>query len=98
MELLLSDSALSDLKEIKSFYHDQGVPNVALEHIKTVLSKAENLLTHPGMGRVVPEFNEPNIRELIVNPYRVVYLQGKDYIQIIRVWISKRIIKTMMIN
>lgn len=82
---MLSDSALSDLKDIKSYYHDQVVPNVGLKPIKIVLSKAENLLTHPEIGRVVPEFNEPNVRELIVNPYRVVYLQGKNYIQIIRV-------------
>ena len=89
MELLISDSALSDFKDIKSYYPDQGVPNVGLEQIKMVLSKAENLLTHPGMERVVPEFNEPNVREMLVNPYRVVYLQGKNYIQIIRVWRSE---------
>jgi plasmid stabilization system protein ParE len=29
---------------------------------------------HPELGRVVPELNQPSIRERIVSPYRLVYL------------------------
>ena len=48
----------------------------------------------PEIGRLVPEFQMPQIRDVIHSPFRVVYtLNGVD-IQIIRVWRSERTIKS----
>ncbi|BBU70858.1 hypothetical protein ICHIJ1_07770 [Fluviibacter phosphoraccumulans] len=41
-------------------------------------------------GRVVPEFNLDNIRELIHAPFRVVYLRQATETVLIRIWRSER--------
>jgi plasmid stabilization system protein ParE len=39
---------------------------------------AGRLARHPQMGRVVPEYEDPSIRELIVASYRVIYRFDAD--------------------
>ncbi|MEW6236617.1 MAG: type II toxin-antitoxin system RelE/ParE family toxin [Candidatus Omnitrophota bacterium] len=38
-----------------------------------ILHSLEILKNYPQLGRVVPEFNQPSIRELIYHNYRIVY-------------------------
>lgn len=40
---------------------------------KNILQAIERLETFPHMGRIVPEYNNPDIRELIYQNYRIVY-------------------------
>jgi plasmid stabilization system protein ParE len=47
------------------------------------------------MGRIVPEYGLPSLRELIHPPYRIVYLLKADEVQVIRVWRSERLLKLM---
>jgi len=50
------------------------------------------LQEHPRMGRVVPEFNQQDLHEVIVSPYRIIYRlkDDLDLIEIIRVWHAAR--------
>ncbi|MEW6102492.1 MAG: type II toxin-antitoxin system RelE/ParE family toxin [bacterium] len=50
---------------------------------RKVLESIENLMEFPKMGRIVPEYNKPNIRELIYQNYRIVYRIGKNIIYIL---------------
>jgi toxin ParE1/3/4 len=86
-----SESALSDLINIKEYYIEQGAPDVGENFVIDIFEHVETLARHPDIGRIVPEFNEVHIRELIHSPFRVVYLRGES-IQIIRVWRSERIL------
>lgn len=92
MNVAFSDSALSDLENIKKYYREQGVSEVGENFIVDIFKHIETLTDHPDAGRIVPEFNENHIRELIHSPFRVVYLRGKISIQIIRVWRSERLL------
>ena len=47
----------------------------------------------PEMGRIVPEFNNENLREIIRPPYRIVYRRQKIKISIVRIWRSERLLK-----
>ncbi len=38
-----------------------------------LIEKTKVLGDHPLTGRIVPEFGDPTIRELILRPYRIVY-------------------------
>jgi plasmid stabilization system protein ParE len=38
-----------------------------------IVQGVERLASFPESGRVVPERNDPQLREVIVRPYRVVY-------------------------
>ena len=43
-----------------------------------IVAAVERLSRHPKLGRVVPEYEDETIRELIVGNYRVVYrLRGQ---------------------
>ena len=58
-----------------------------------IFEHIETLAEHPSTGRVVPEFQDDSVRELIHSPFRVVYLRESESINIIRVWRSERLLK-----
>ncbi len=86
MKVFFSESALSDLEEIKKYYLSEGVPHVGERFIVSIIEHAETLQDNPDIGRMVPEFQESNIRELIHPPFRIVYLRESSSIHVIRVW------------
>ena len=88
MEILISDSAFGDLESIKEYYSEQNVLNIGQEFVVSNFEHIQTLLDYPSIGRIVPEFNEEHIREIIHLPFRIVYLRGATSIQIIRVWRS----------
>ena len=44
------------------------------------------LIDHPHSGRTVPTYDDPNLRELIVYPYRLIYRVLPDRIDVIAVF------------
>ena len=90
MKLYFSKSAFEDFESIKGYYLEEGVPEVGKQFVSSIVEHAEKLLDNPDIGRMVPEFEEPKIRELIHPPFRVVYLREVISIHIIRVWRSER--------
>lgn len=90
MRLELAQSALSDLLAVKAWYIEQGVPHIGQQFVTDIMAAAQRLTTQPDCGRMVPEFNQANIREIILPPFRVVYLREADCISLIRVWRSER--------
>lgn len=45
------------------------------------------------MGRTVPEFEDPDIREIIYSKYRVIYRLRGDMLEITRIIHGSRILK-----
>src|SRR5438067_1862434 len=64
--------AEKDLGEIET-YISKDSPFYARRLIENILTRVEFLHHFPEIGRVVPEFNNNNIRELIEGNYRIVY-------------------------
>jgi plasmid stabilization system protein ParE len=93
VNISFSESAINDLKNIKEYYSEQGVPHIGHGFVASILEHVETLSLHPDLGRVVPEFNDESIRELIHSPFRVVYLRDIKLIKVIRVWRSERLLK-----
>ena len=93
MKIFVANSAYSDLEAIKEYYEAEGVPQVGKAFLETILKHIETLADNPSIGRVVPEFGEERIRELIHSPFRIVYLREQDSIHVIRVWRSERLLK-----
>lgn len=64
--------ARADLAEVHDFIaRDSEV--FALATAEQIVAAAERLTAHSRIGRVVPEYDLPALRELIVGNYRVVY-------------------------
>lgn len=92
MAISFAESALRDLEEVRAWYRDQGVPEVGVRLVGEVFQRVEVLADHPDMGRVVPEFDQPFLRELIHPPFRIVYRRDSRQVRIVRVWRSERLL------
>ncbi len=84
--------SIEDLAAIKSKIAEDN-PVAARNMVKSIRKKIERLKDFPESGRIVPEFENPKLREVIVSPYRVVYRIAGPEIHIIRIWHSKQEIK-----
>jgi toxin ParE1/3/4 len=98
VEISFSKSAISDLEDIKAYYLELDIPAVGNDFIASIFQHIRTLADHPDIGRVVPEFTENHIRELIHPPYRIVYLRGLGALQIIRIWRSERLLEINQVN
>lgn len=90
-KVFLSDEALTDLERIVAYiaFHN---PEAARRMGDQLLDAAESLAELPERGRVVPEFWRPEIREIIVRSYRIIYRVSKrdGSVEIIRFWHGAR--------
>ena len=93
MKVFIANSAYSDLENIEYYYEEEGVPHVGRNFINEIIKHVQALIDNPDIGRVVPEFGEDKIRELIHRPFRIVYLRERNSIHVIRVWRSERLLK-----
>ena len=93
MNISFSKSAIEDLEYIKEYYLEQDVPQIGHDFVVAIIEHIETLSRHPDIGRVVPEFNDELIRELIHPPFRIVYLRESKSVNIIRIWRSERLLK-----
>ncbi len=93
IRITFAESAVQNLEELQDWYAEQDVPEVGQRFVTEVLEKVAGLSDFPERGRVVPEFAQPAIRELIHPPFRVVYRRESSRIRVIRVWRSERLLK-----
>jgi len=88
-----AELALRDLEGIRAWYAEQGVPEVGDRLVAEIFQQLERLVEHPELGRVVPEFDQPFLRELIHPPFRIVYRRDPVRIRVVRVWRSERLLR-----
>ncbi len=93
VSVIFAESAILDLEEIRDYYLEQQVPDVGECFLQEIITLIESLPTYPDRGRIVPEFNQPLLRELIHPPFRIVYRRNNQKISIVRIWRSERLLK-----
>lgn len=89
--LIWSPSARLDLIDLSS-YIAESRPEVARRFVQSVFKTIKHLSDFPESGRMVPEFNDPNLREVMRKPCRIVYRIKADQniIEIARIWHAAR--------
>ncbi len=92
-QVKLAESALSDLAGIQEWYTAEGVPEVGDRLVAAIFQRADGLADQPDIERIVPEFGEPFLRELIHPPFRIVYRRDPPCVRIVRVWRSERLLR-----
>lgn len=60
-------------------------PNYARRFVEKIFKAVEKLTDHPKIGRRVPEADRNDVRELIFQNYRIIYLTRPDSIYIVTV-------------
>lgn len=89
--VILSPKAVEDLERIIR-YIALSSPEAARKVGQNLLNKTKQLSQFPFKGQKVPEFNSPDIRQIILKPYRVVYRveEDKKRISVARFWHSSQ--------
>ncbi len=78
-----------DLKQIHDYIARDSklyAKKVSLE----IIEKTETLNSFPKAGRIVPEIEDPNIRELFIYSFRLIYEIFPDKIEVLTLIHSKR--------
>ncbi len=91
--ITFAESAMADLEDILAWYTEQQVPEDGNHQIKEIIQQIESLRDQPERGRIVPEFNNKTLREIIRPPYRIVYRLQKSKVSIVWIWRSERLLK-----
>ena len=89
-EIRVAASAVADLEAIPAWYTEQGARAVGKRLVSEIIERIEDLAEHPDLGRVVPEFDQPFLREIVHPPFRIVYRREPGSVRIVRVWRGER--------
>lgn len=85
MRIIWSPTSKIKINDILEYISEDN-PGVALNLIDDFELKIEKLKENPELGRVLPEINNTNIRELIVHDnYGIIYEVNPDIIEILTV-------------
>ena len=97
--LIWSPKSLRQLDEIAEYIAIDS-PTQAKRVVQRVLAKAERLTTSPGIGAVVSEFPNDNVREIIVFRFRVLYrfVKADDLVRIVGVVHGARLLNENLIE
>lgn len=80
-----TSQAVEDIGSIAEFISQDSTHYASL-FVSDILAAAERLERFPKIGRVVPEFNDSSIREIILGDYRIVYRLKNDVAVILTVF------------
>ncbi len=91
MRIIWSPLAVDRASEIAD-YIAQDKPSAAEKWIDTIFSKVEQLKSSPEIGRILPEINDSQFRELIYGNYRIIYRIEPKQISILTIRHGRQIL------
>ncbi|MEM1041784.1 MAG: type II toxin-antitoxin system RelE/ParE family toxin [Bacteroidota bacterium] len=89
MRVHWTNKALDQLLGIREQIAERS-PRAANRLVERLATRAEQLDLFPRSGRVVPEYEQENVREVIERPYRVIYRVKPEQVDILSVIHSRR--------
>ena len=89
MRVVWSPRATSRAAEIVD-YIARGRPQAALDWIEGLEKRLRALPGLPDQGRVVPEWYDPNVRELIYQRHRIIYEVHEGHVEILTIRHSRQ--------
>ena len=89
MRVVWSPRAVSRAAEIVD-YIARDRPRAALDWIEGLEKRLTALPGLPDQGRVVPEWYDPTVRELIYQRHRIIYEVHEDHVEILTIRHSRQ--------
>jgi plasmid stabilization system protein ParE len=84
MKLIWTDPSIADLRAIRD-YIARDSEYYAADLVEQMVLSVERLVQFPKLGRVVPEAQDENIRELVQQSYRIIYRIVGERIEILTI-------------
>ena len=91
MTLVWSSLAVERLHEIAQYIF-QDNEETAVQWLDAVLEQVPQLIDCPQIGRVVPETNREDIRELLYKNYRIIYWLDGEVVNLLTIRHGKQIL------
>jgi toxin ParE1/3/4 len=82
MKVVWSESAFVELQGLHGYLENR---RAAVRLIQAIHHRVDLLALFPLSGRMVPEYENPTVREVVVGAFRVLYRVSKRCIEVIRV-------------
>ncbi len=93
-QVVWSSKALEDVEAIATYISRDSTAYAAAV-VQKIIGVTRHLSNFPFSGRIVPEFDDDNIREKFVYSYRVIYRIQGDTLTIAAVIHGKRLLETL---
>lgn len=92
--IVWTEISTQDLKEIFDFIAEDSIRYATITSNK-IYQRTQLVAQNPYVGRIVPEYNEKSIREVIEGNYRIIYrVKNALRVDILRVYHSARLLKS----
>ncbi|MCL1884297.1 MAG: type II toxin-antitoxin system RelE/ParE family toxin [Defluviitaleaceae bacterium] len=91
MDVVWTPSALGDLNKIKEYIARDSV-HYANKFAEGAFTATEHLAVFPKRGRIVPEYQNPNIREIGHGSYRIIYEMVDDEVFVVAIVHGRRLL------
>jgi toxin ParE1/3/4 len=98
VKIVWTELAINDLREIFEYISGDSIRYADLT-VKRIYQHSQVTSKNPNIGKIVPEFNNPSIRELIFGNYRTIYrIRSEKQVDILRVYHTARLLKKNKIS
>ncbi|NCS06029.1 MAG: type II toxin-antitoxin system RelE/ParE family toxin [Microcystis aeruginosa G13-07] len=84
MKVFWTETAVNHLSSIYN-YISQNSPQYAQRLVERLTRRSEQIANFPFSGRIVPEFETEQLREVIEGSYRIIYYIKPEQIDVIAV-------------
>jgi len=91
MKIIWSPLSIERITEIDGFIAEDK-PGAAEKWINSIFPEADKLIAFPQCGRIVPEINHRDIREIIFGSYRIIYQISPQKTEILTVRHGKQLL------
>ncbi|MBI3830945.1 MAG: type II toxin-antitoxin system RelE/ParE family toxin [Planctomycetes bacterium] len=90
-EVVFSPAADLDLSAVVGTIENER-PGAGIRMGLRILAQLNSISDFPLAGHIVPEFQNPELRELAQWPYRIVYrvVESEKQIEVVRIWHTAR--------
>jgi toxin ParE1/3/4 len=84
MNVFWTETAIRHLSSIRT-YIEQTSPTYAKRLVDRITARSQQIAAFPNSGRIVPEFDNDRVREIIEGNYRIIYTFQGNQIEILAV-------------
>ena len=84
MRILWTDAALNQLEAIRD-YLAQTSSEYAQRIVERLVNRSEQIAAFPRSGRMVPEYEIDEVRQVIEASYRIIYLIKEEQIEVLAI-------------
>ena len=84
MRVLWTDAALNQLEAVRDFL-SRTSPEYAQRIAERLVNRSEQIAAFPRSGRMVPEYEIDEVRQVVEGSYRIIYLIKENQIEVLAI-------------